>query len=162
MNTVISLTGPAKIQAIKQHKLGVFPRILMIEENSDSLRINAEFLIRDGYEVIAEKGWFTGWKTLLATRFDLVIIDNNMTSLTGLELVKKMRRTHIHLPVILTSRTLHVEELKLHLWIQLAATLLKPFTYNQLLETVKTVLRNTGGCVFVKRRVNYQHWGINE
>ena len=78
------------------------------------------------------------------------------------------------LPVILASGSLHTEELERHPWLQLAATLLKPFSPHQLVETVKEVLRaadrtsfgpKTGFLVHAvtfSQTSPYQHWGINE
>jgi DNA-binding response OmpR family regulator len=60
--------------------------------------------------------------------------------LSGLELVKKMRCARMTLPVILASGSLHTEELERQPWLQLAATLHKPFSPHQLLDTVKEVL----------------------
>src|SRR6185369_4261945 len=72
--------------------------------------------------------------------YDLLITDNRMPRVTGLELIKKLRSEDMTLPVILASGTVPVEELNRHPWLQLDASLPKPFTITQLLETVKTVL----------------------
>ncbi len=61
--------------------------------------------------------------------------------LSGVELVMKLRAEDLTLPVILASGAIPTEELNRHPWLQLAATLLKPFTIEELLATVKKVLR---------------------
>jgi len=154
--TILSAT------ASKQFASNPSYRILMVEDDADILRNNAATLIHDGFQVITAENGSAGWDALMGNRFDLVITDNNMPVLNGLDFVKKMRRARIALPVILASGSLHTEELERHPWIKLAATLLKPFSNSQLLETVKTVIRNSGGSAFVNRRLYYQHWGINE
>jgi len=152
------------LSAAAQRNAGIVPayRILMVEDDVDILRINAATLVRDGFQVVTAANGLAGWNTLLADRFDLVITDNNMPELTGLDLVKKIRRAHMTLPVILASGSLHTQELERHPWIKLAATLLKPFTNTQLLETVQSVIRYSGGSAFSARRGSYQDWGINE
>lgn len=48
------------------------------------------------------------------------------------------------LPVVLASAVLPTEELDQNPWLQLAATFLKPFTIDELLETVNAALSATG------------------
>jgi CheY-like chemotaxis protein len=167
MNTILEppnakdALAPEVIQSPPPH------RILMVEDDPDILRISAKVLIRDGYQVITAEDGLVGWKTLRANKFDLVITDHNMPKLTGLELVTKIRRANMTVPVILASGSLPTEELERHPWLQLAATLLKPFTNSQLLETVKSALRNAGSSDegisnLVNSRQNCQHWGVNE
>lgn len=85
------------------------------------------------------------WQALNIDSYDLLITDNKMPKLSGVELVKKVRSARMALPVILASGIMPTEELNRHPWLQLAATLLKPFTGEELLGTVKEVLRATDG-----------------
>lgn len=124
-------------------------RILVVEDDVAVRQLNALVLVRSGYQVEAAEDGAAGWEALHANHFDLLITDHDMPKLTGLELVKKARGARMSLPVILASGSLHTEEVERHPWLQLAATLLKPFSPHQLLETVKEVLRaaaraNTG------------------
>jgi len=116
-------------------------RILLVEDDGAIRRINAQVLVRSGYQVAAAQDGAAGWEALHANDFDLLITDHSMPGLSGLELVKKVRRARMTLPVILASGSLHTEELERHPWLQVAATLLKPIYAQQLLETVKEVLR---------------------
>jgi len=72
-----------------------------------------------------------------------VITDNNMPRLTGIELLKKLCAARMALPVIMATGTLPKEEFTRYPWLQPAATLLKPYTVEELLGTVKEVLRAT-------------------
>jgi DNA-binding response OmpR family regulator len=99
-------------------------------------------LIRSGYQVdIAEDGE-AGREALQAKNYDLLITDNNMPKVSGVELIKKLHAEDATLPVIMASGAIPTEELNRHSWLQLAATLLKPFTIEELLGTVKRVLRS--------------------
>ena len=72
-----------------------------------------------------------------------------MPKMSGVELVKKLRSARMTLPVILASGELPTEELDRNPWLQLATTLVKPFSRGQLLKTVREVLfaaDNTRGC----------------
>ena len=116
-------------------------RILVVEDDVAIRQLNANVLACSGYQVAAAEDGAAGWEALHANDFDLLITDHAMPRLTGLELVKKVRFARMTLPVILATGTLPEEELERHPWLQLAATLLKPFSPHQLLETVQAVLR---------------------
>jgi DNA-binding response OmpR family regulator len=96
---------------------------------------------RSGYGVDNAEDGAAGWEVLHANHFDLLITGHHMPRMSGLELVMKARSARMTLPIILATGALPEEELERHPWLQLATTLLKPFTPGQLLETVKRVLR---------------------
>ena len=122
------------------------PRILVVEDDVVVRQLNAKVLAGSGYQVAAAEDGAAGWEALHANDFDLLITDHAMPRLTGLELVKKVRSARMPLPVILATGTLPEEEIERHPWLQLAATLLKPFSPDQLLETVRAVLRASVPC----------------
>jgi DNA-binding response OmpR family regulator len=69
-----------------------------------------------------------------------------MPGLSGLALVKKLRAARIVLPVIMATGTLPTEDLfTRYPWLPPAATLVKPYSIEQLLGTVKAVLRMSSG-----------------
>jgi DNA-binding response OmpR family regulator len=111
-------------------------RILVVEDDDDIRSFNAEALTGCGYHVEAAVDGAKGWEALNASRYDLLITDNNMPKLTGIELIKRLNDAHMAVPVILASGVSHAEETDL----RLAATLPKPFTLDELLGTVKKVL----------------------
>jgi DNA-binding response OmpR family regulator len=103
-------------------------RILLVDDNVSVREVSAKVLIRSGYQVDAAEDGEAGWKALHASSYDLLITDHNMPKLSGVELVKKLRSVQMKLPVVLASAVLPTEELDQNPWLQLAATLLKPFT----------------------------------
>ena len=118
-------------------------RILVVEDDRDLRQLNARALIHSGYAVDTAEDGAAGWEALQANRYDLVITDNNMPRLTGIELLKKLCAARMALPVIMATGTLPKEEFTRYPWLQPAATLLKPYTVEELLGTVKEVLRAT-------------------
>jgi DNA-binding response OmpR family regulator len=89
-----------------------------------------------------------GWEALKALHapesYALLITDHDMPRLSGLGLVKKMRSAHMDLPVIIATGTLPMDDLfTRYPWLQPAAALVKPYSIEQLLGTVKTVLRKS-------------------
>ena len=116
-------------------------RILVVDDDRSIRRVNAKVLKRSGYEVeIAEDG-AVAWKALQIKAYDLLITDNEMPKLNGIELVKKLRTARMELPVIMATGKLPAKELIQNPSLQLAALLPKPFSIDELLETVKAVLR---------------------
>jgi len=149
-------------------------RILMVGADSRILRLSAQVLVRSGYQMDAAEDGEDGWEGLHTRSYDLLITDNNMPRLTGLELVKKLRFARMTLPVIMASGSLGIEELNRNQWLQFAAVLLKPFTMDRLLAIVEEVLYLSGGVhtcsgtclpLPVDALSSIQptsHWGINE
>jgi DNA-binding response OmpR family regulator len=120
-------------------------RILLVDDDSGVRLLHAEVLMRSGYEVDAAEDGAAGWEALNADSYDLMITDNNMPKLTGVELLKKLRFARMALPVIMATGTLPTHEFARSPWLKPAATLLKPFTIEKLLGTVKDVLRAADG-----------------
>jgi len=97
-------------------------------------------LTRFGYETETAEDGAVAWEALLANGYDLLITDNNMPKVSGVELVKKLRSAHMMLPVVLASGTIPTEAMDRDSSLQLAGMLLKPFTLDDLLVTVKKAL----------------------
>ena len=116
--------------------------ILLVDDDIDIRLLGTDLLFHSGYQVDTAEDGESGWEALQAKNYDLLITDNKMPKVSGLELVKKLRSAHMALPVILASGAMP-EELNRLPWLQLAATLWKPFTPDELLGTVKKVLRAT-------------------
>jgi DNA-binding response OmpR family regulator len=116
----------------------------VVDDESAVRLLIASALVRSGYHVDTAEDGEMGWEALLSKSYDLLITDNNMPKVSGLELVKKLRSADLALPVILVSGAMPTQELNRHPWLQVAGTLLKPFTGDELLEIVKKVLCETG------------------
>jgi DNA-binding response OmpR family regulator len=127
------------------------PRILVVEDEADIRRLNAEVLKSFGYKVDTAEDGMAGWKALHAARhapdsYALLITDHDMPELTGLDLIKKLRVARMALPIIMATGRLLPEDLFTRYgWLQPVATLVKPYSVEQLLGTVETVLRTADG-----------------
>jgi DNA-binding response OmpR family regulator len=116
-----------------------------VEDEPAIRRINASVLQDAGYHVdTAEDGAFA-WKLLGSRSYDLMITDNNMPRLTGVELLKKLFAARMTLPFIMASGTIPETEFIRHPWLQPAAILVKPYTVVELLGAVENVLRQAPG-----------------
>ncbi|HEV2436386.1 MAG TPA: GNAT family N-acetyltransferase [Verrucomicrobiae bacterium] len=115
-------------------------RILVVEDDCQLRQLNSQVLSHHGYAVDAAENGATAWEALQINRYDLLITDNNMPRLTGIELLKKLRSARMGLPVIMATGTLPRQELAQNPWLEPVATLVKPYAPDQLLVMVKEVL----------------------
>jgi CheY-like chemotaxis protein len=128
-----------------QYQTNLFHRVLIAEDNDVIRRVNAEVLTRSGCEVNVAKDGVAAWDALQSNRYDLLVTDNDMPELSGIELLNKLHGTRKALPVVLASGTMPTEKLKLYPWLRIDATLLKPSTSDEFLTTVRKVLYATDG-----------------
>ena len=119
-------------------------RILLVEDESTVLQFSTTVLVRGGYQVTAVEDCEAAWEAVQSASFDLLVTDNQMPGMSGLELVSKLRSAQIALPIIVASGGIEAEELTRNQSLQPAIALPKPFTANQLLATVAAVLHRAG------------------
>ena len=114
-------------------------RILVVDDDEGLRQLNRTALSLSGYEVDSAEDGQSAWDALQANHYDLLITDNNMPRLSGLELIRKLRTMHMTLPIILASGSLRLatpDDGRLP-----AVTMLpKPYGMNELLEAVKNTL----------------------
>jgi len=116
-------------------------RILVVDDDDDVRQLSVDVLIDSGYEVEAAKDGAAGWEALQTDDFDLVITDNKMPGMTGIEMLERLRAARMTVPVIMATSHLPTHEFASKPWLRPAAALQRPFTNDDLVETVKRVLR---------------------
>jgi two-component system chemotaxis response regulator CheY len=120
-------------------------RILVVDDEVSIRQLITSALVGSGYRVDAAEDGADAWEALQVNHYDLLITDNNMPKVSGVQLLQKLHATRHALPVIMATGTLPKEEFARKPWLAPAATLLKPYTLADLLKTVKAVLRALGG-----------------
>jgi DNA-binding response OmpR family regulator len=123
-----------------QRQTGAPQRILVVEDEAGIRRLNVEILIQAGYHADSAEDGAVAWEMLQLHNYDLLVTDNNMPKVTGLELLQKLHDAHIAVPVIMATGILPKEEVIRHAQLQIHATLLKPYAIEELLTTVKSTL----------------------
>ena len=116
-------------------------RILVVDDEPDRRQLSVDVLVNSNFEVHAAVDGADGWEALRVKHFDLVITDNKMPRMTGVELIEKLRYTRLPLPVIMATSQLPTLEFERKPWLLPDATLQRPFSSDDLLATVKKVLR---------------------
>jgi len=120
-------------------------RILVVDDDQDVRQLSVDVLIDAGYDVEGVKDGVAGWETLRAHGYDLVITDNKMPRMTGIEMIEKLRSARIAVPIIMATGNLPTYEFARKPWLKPDATLQRPFSNDDLLETVKSVLHRDNG-----------------
>jgi DNA-binding response OmpR family regulator len=175
LNTLNTLLGiPAHASTTTQSGSHGLASILYAEDDSVLRGLSVDILAHSGYAVTPVEDGREAWDALHSYRYDLLITDNNMPRMSGLELAAKTRLEGMKLPIIVASGTAGLLAETNYDWLSVAARLQKPFATDELLKTVEQVLRPAAS---VRQRSDiffaalpqrfshitpYQHWGLNE
>ena len=120
-------------------------RILAVDEDEDLRMLYADVLVPMRYSVDAAADGASAWQALRCQRYDLMITDHDLPNCDGVELVRRARVSGMGLPVVMTTGRLPPRELSPNPLPEIAAILLKPFSANVLLDTVRSILGATNG-----------------
>ena len=117
-------------------------RFLLIEDDQLTLRLMSAILTRAGHEVVAVERVPDAIAALKSQSFDLATCDLMIPDVSGLDFLGMMRKGDLpqHLPVIVVTATGFEAELEQAKNMGAAQILRKPFTSQQLLDTVASVL----------------------
>jgi DNA-binding response OmpR family regulator len=110
-------------------------RILYADDDRCILRACQLMLDRAGYDVDTVADGAEAWGALQSIRYQLLITDNEMPHLTGVQLIHKVRESLIPVPIVLASSSITSPD-----GLECDAVLPKPFTVRALLDTVRQVL----------------------
>lgn len=111
-------------------------RVLMVDDDATTRLLTALLLARAGYLVHTVPDGEAGWNALRGAHYDLLVTDQDMPYLTGLQLVERLRRAGMRLPVIIASGSIELGEVSDHPWLALSAVLHKPFESAELIAAV--------------------------
>jgi DNA-binding response OmpR family regulator len=115
--------------------------ILVVDDDSDLRQLNVDVLVSAGFTVDSAKDGAEGWEALKVKHYDLLITDNHMPKMSGVELIEKLRSTRVAVPIIMASSHLPTYLFKQKPWLSPDATLQRPFSNDDLTAAVKKVLR---------------------
>jgi two-component system NtrC family sensor kinase len=119
-------------------------RILYAEDDPQVRRVASLVLNRAGYIVTPVEDGLQAWEALHLREFDLLVTDNDMPRLSGLQLAVRIRREGMRLPIVIASGSANMMKGPEIAGLQLACLLQKPFDASLLASLVKTAL-DAGG-----------------
>ncbi len=76
---------PTKRQKSSRH------RILVVDDSNGVRQLKVDLLVGSGYDVEEARDGADGWEALQTGHYDLIITDNTMPRMTGVEMIEKFR-----------------------------------------------------------------------
>jgi CheY-like chemotaxis protein len=119
-------------------------RILVAEDEECVRNATSTFLARAGFGVGAASDGLQAWEALQQEHYDLLVTDNEMPRLTGLELIERIRGAGMSLPIIVASGSCWIKELLVDERLDIVAFIRKPFDSAELLTLVRIALQSPG------------------
>ena len=115
-------------------------RILVVDDASSVRQLKVDLLVDCGYDVEEARDGVGGWEALQASHFDLVVTDNTMPRMTGVEMIEKLRSARMTVPVIMATGLMPVFVFARKPWLKPDAALTMPFSNDEFLAAVKSLL----------------------
>ncbi len=116
-------------------------RLLVIEDQDLLRRSLVRGLSAAGYTVDAAADGDAGWALVSEARHDLVVLDRMLPGLDGLELLRRLRRAHSAVPVLMLTARDAVADRVEGLTTGADDYLVKPFAVDELLARIQALLR---------------------
>jgi PAS domain S-box-containing protein len=116
--------------------------ILFVDDESSLARVGQEILGRLGYEVMVRTSSVEALEAFRAMpqRFDLVITDQTMPTMTGEMLARELRRIRPDIPIILCTGFSHLMHAEKAQAMGIDAFLMKPILTQELAQAIQQVL----------------------
>lgn len=117
-------------------------RILWADDEIDLLKPHLMFLRNKGYDVVTANNGRDALDMADAEPFDLIILDENMPGLTGLETLTTIKQRHPETPVIMITKSEEENIMDQAVGSKIADYLIKPVNPNQILIAIKKHLHS--------------------
>ncbi|MCH5241546.1 MAG: bifunctional response regulator/alkaline phosphatase family protein [Muribaculaceae bacterium] len=117
-------------------------KILWADDEIDLLKPHILFLKGKGYEVTTVSNGVDALEALDKEPFSLVLLDENMPGLSGLETLSRINRSHPEVPVIMITKSEEENIMNQAIGNSIADYLIKPVNPNQIWLSLK---KNLGG-----------------
>lgn len=114
--------------------------ILVVDDEEKLLSLISKFLTTEGFHVEVATAGKEGLLLMQKIRFDLIVLDWMLPDMTGLDVIRKIRKEN-NIPVIfLTAKSSEVDKL---VGLELGADdyITKPFSLRELAARIRVVLR---------------------
>ncbi len=117
-------------------------RILWADDEIDLLKPHILFLRNKGYEIVTANNGRDALDIASAEPFDLIILDENMPGLTGLETLALIKQRLPQTPVIMITKSEEENIMDQAVGSKIADYLIKPVNPNQILIAIKKHLHS--------------------
>jgi CheY-like chemotaxis protein len=118
------------------------PKILWVDDEIESLHSQILFLESKGYEVKAMTNGFDAIDYVKEHPVDVVLMDESMPGITGLETLAKIKEANQQIPVVLITKNETENLMDDAIGSQITDYLIKPVNPNQVLLSLKKIIDN--------------------
>jgi CheY-like chemotaxis protein len=118
------------------------PKILWVDDEIESLQSQKLFLEGKGYEVQTFTNGFDAIDFVKENPVDVVLIDESMPGITGLETLAKIKEVNGSLPVVLITKNETENLMDEAIGSQISDYLIKPVNPNQVWLSLKKIIDN--------------------
>src|ERR1700750_3036631 len=122
--------------------MGTQGEILWVDDEIDSLKSQMLFLKNKGYEVTQLSNGYDALELLKDKVVDVVLLDESMPGLTGLETLAKIKEMSPQMPVVMITKNEAENIMEDALGAQITDYLIKPVNPNQVLLCLKKIIDN--------------------
>jgi DNA-binding response OmpR family regulator len=135
-------SGACKTHAASPGSSDSAQRILVADDNQAVRQIISTTLTGANFHVDVAADGEEAWCAVQGAHYHLLVTDNDMPRLTGLELIKRIREAGMRLPIIMASASISEDWVRDCADLQIAVVP-KPFASRDLLNTVNNALRES-------------------
>jgi DNA-binding response OmpR family regulator len=111
--------------------------LLWVDDEIEQLKAHIMFLEKKGYEVVTVSNGTDAIDQCKERSFDLVLLDEQMPGLSGLETLQKMKELQPSLPVVMVTKSEEENIMEQAIGQKIADYLIKPVNPNQILLALK-------------------------
>jgi DNA-binding response OmpR family regulator len=120
-------------------------RVLLAEDSEMLRQLYTDFLKGEGIDVVAVGDGLDAFNAFLTHGpFDAVVTDCDLTGLSGMQLVARLRDQHTAVPVLFMSGQMALDDAEQER-LQVGPPLRKPFTLESLLQAIRRLLGGRSG-----------------
>ena len=112
-------------------------KILWADDEIDLLKPHILFLKGKGYDVVTVSNGVDALEALDREPFSIILLDENMPGLSGLETLSRINRSHPEVPVIMITKSEEENIMNQAIGNSIADYLIKPVNPNQILLSLK-------------------------
>lgn len=112
-------------------------KLLWVDDEVNMLKAHIIFLEQKGYEVTTLTNGYDAVEQCQQEDFDLVLLDENMPGLSGLETLQRIKDIRPDLPVVMVTKSEEENIMNQAIGAKIADYLIKPVNPNQILLTLK-------------------------
>jgi two-component system alkaline phosphatase synthesis response regulator PhoP len=127
------------------------PRILVVDDDKQIVRLVQSYLERAGYQVLTAQNGETALHTIRRERPDLIVLDLMLPDRDGWEITRMVRSDPTLAPLPIIMLTARVEDTDKIIGLELGADdyIAKPFNPHEVVARVRAVLRRATGAPIV-------------